>query len=432
MHNVIFPSDFRSRAPFESPMQSSPTSPSQTRAKGPRLSLRLCLPRLFGRIAPLDLDAMSKRIRLPSAPVADEDMARLSIWEHGRTLARQEAWEHLSTLVQEADAARRTTPGGQSEALILAMGAHADVVGAARDALHDRRFPSPEGIEALRAIAEMHPQDHALSLLVALAHLRIVDAWRAKPEMQSAISDQSIAAHLAAAEALLAPFDPLALSSPALAAVCAEWARLSARDEDAVAETYRTLVSLDPGTPQHMRAFGVALAHDSRNLAHAAQYISDITASSWGAGAHVWLYLDAIPLSPEGLSNMDTTAFIAGMRDILARRPDQSIVNELAAFCTLTLRPGQDLRGRAETARRTLHACQDWILREHLQELHPALWVAERDTEIAPRSQAGKRAVVTQGRLRALQSIAQHFAPELADGSTIAFSPAGMYRLPAF
>jgi hypothetical protein len=39
--------------------------------------------------------------------------------------------------------------------------------------------------------------------------------------------------------------------------------------------------------------------------------------------------------------------------------------------------------------------------------------------------------LVTTGRHAALRAIALRFAEEIAAGKTIAFSPSGMYRLPA-
>ena len=42
-----------------------------------------------------------------------------------------------------------------------------------------------------------------------------------------------------------------------------------------------------------------------------------------------------------------------------------------------------------------------------------------------------RRALVSKGRQAALRAIALRFAEEIADGTTIAFSSSGMYRLRA-
>jgi hypothetical protein len=60
----------------------------------------------------VDLDVLSRRIILPSLPVADEDLARLQHWEKGRLLARQGNWVRLAEKITLADDARLCTPGG--------------------------------------------------------------------------------------------------------------------------------------------------------------------------------------------------------------------------------------------------------------------------------------------------------------------------------
>jgi len=123
------------------------------------------------------------------------------------------------------------------------------------------------------------------------------------------------------------------------------------------------------------------------------------------------------------------------LHNILAIKRDQHVTNQLAAFCAITMAPDRPrpapLPESSDMKRAMMHDCLDWILSEHLQELHPLVW---SQTLMAPGltpALPSRRALVTRGRQAALRAIALRFAEEIADGSSIAFSSSGMYRLPA-
>ena len=88
------------------------------------------------------------------------------------------------------------------------------------------------------------------------------------------------------------------------------------------------------------------------------------------------------------------------------------------------------LPARAEATRRHLHDCLDWILSEYLQELHPLIWSQALLSPGLTPALPSRRALISKGRQTALRIIATRFADDLADGGSIAFSTAGMYRLP--
>lgn len=390
-----------------------------------------------------DLDALSKRIILPSLPVADEDMTRLSISEHGRKLARQECWSDLSHLIQLADDARLSTPGGVPEAILLVMGAHDDVVAAATDELEDGRVPAPDGLNALDAVTQDETAEpghgYPLALVAALAHLRIARAWLAletPPAGECAATHAS--GHFTAARDLLAPYDAGALDAPSLAVAQCALAEAPDAGPETVIAAHAQLIRLDPDSPQHMRAFG-ALLLPSRFGTHAmleetARRLSEETADIWGQGGYVWVWMDALAASPEALAHVDVAMFTQGLKDILHRTRNQHLVNELAAFCAIEMAADDSapaLPRKAERARAALHGCMGWILSRHLHELHPHIWAGARPPGTAAPRPAAHRALVAEGRRTALRVIAGCFADQLSDGSTIAFSPAGMYRLPA-
>lgn len=404
------------------------------------VSLRLGVPaplaRLLNKRKGPDLEVLSKRILLPSLPVADEDVAQRAIWEEGRKLARQECWQELCDQIQLSDDARLATPGGASEATLLAMGAQSDVDAAARDAMQDGRNPDGAGIAALEEMLREHPDDYAPALVVVQAHLQIGRAWQnaANTDSQNAVKAR---AHFERARDLISEFDAKDLDAPSVAAAQCAVAEVLDPECTRIVTAYETLIALDQDSPQHLKAFGTILLPNrwggSDCLETKAQDLLAGDTEVWGAGTYVWVYIDALSANIDVLEQLDTGRFIDGMRDILSRTDNQHFTNELAAFCALTMRPGAPLPSkRAEHARQKLHDCIDWILMDHLHELHPLIWArtGPEPARAAPPTTAS-RALIAQGRQSALHAVARRFARQMADGSSIVFSPAGMYRLPA-
>jgi hypothetical protein len=386
-----------------------------------------------------DLDTLSQRIILPSMPITDEEMARLAYQDRGQKLARQEMWEDLSSLITEADRTRAATPGGESGAMLLAFGARSDVVAVAEDALHDGAVPDPDGIYALEAMGRDHPDDYAIALVIALTHIDLGWAWRTIPEAKGAAgtdgTEARFARHFARAETLLAPYCGLAENAPSLAAAQCALLATAPEPRSRVADFYEDLIDLDPGSPRHMRALGQNLLPARygtyQTLELEARRTAARTGDIWGAGAYTWVYFDALALDAGALDLLDTEFFIDGLRDILRRSPDQHSCNLLAAFCAVTMAPHPDTP-RAQVAQRAgLHDCLSWILRDHLHELHPLIWTQALHSPGAAEPLPSRRALITEGRQTALRAIAAQFADDISDGSSIAFSPAGMYRLPA-
>lgn len=386
-----------------------------------------------------EIDTLAKRVILPSLPVSDEEMARATHQDEGQRLARQDRWPELSRRIRHADTTRLTTPGGETASLLMAFGARSDVVSAAEDALHDGAEPDPEAMAALEEVSDDYPDDYPCALVVALAHLDIAWAWHSIAFART--PDKSLTRahdHLARAEALLAPHDGAALDAPSiLAARCALNATTGMRGRQ-LADDYAALISLDPISHRHMRALGRYMLPLRRREPGALEVEARRTAlqtrDSWQAGGYAWVYFDALAVEPGAVELLDGDFFVEGMRNIIGRQKNQHIVNQFAAFCAITMAPCQRekaLSRRAEATRAQLHDCLGWILSEHLQELHPLIW---SQTLLAPGTTTRlppRRALVLKGRQTALRIIAARFSGEMSDGSSIAFSPCGMYRLPA-
>lgn len=391
------------------------------------------------RRAAEDIDSLAKRIIVPSLPVSDEEMARATHQDRGLQLARQESWDTLSDKIQYADHTRLATSGGETASLLLAAGARSDIVAAAEDALRDGQHPPDDAIEALEEVLDEMPGDYPSALVVALAHIDIAWAWRnIAARDDPAAAARAIARHIASADAILEPYDGPAIDAPSIAAArCALIAACETRGRR-VAEEYEALIGLDPAGHRHIRAMGRHIlppyAGGVNALEVAARRIAAGTEDTWGAGAYTWAYLDALSLEPRALDLLEPGFFIEGLRDILARKDDQHIINLLAAFCAIAMAPGAGdrvLSPHADRTRAEIHDCVDWILEHHLQELHPLIW---SQTLLMPGHAPllpSRRALIAKGRQTALRIIAARFAGHIADGSSLTFSRQGMYRLPA-
>lgn len=424
--------------PFEPIAKPEPTDPTPRKTKSQARRWPDLL-QLLRRKSDTDLDSLSKRILLPSLPVTDEEIARAMHQDRGQKLARQEMWAELAQLIEYTDAARLRTPGGENATTLLAVGARADVVAAAEDALHDGAEPDQFGIDALEEMQADHPDNYPCALIVALAHIDIGWAWRATAtDRNRPAHELRFLEHFKRAEDMLAPFDGVDLDAPSLAA--AQCALLAARrhPRTRVADDYERLIDLDPDSPRHMRALGEALlparygSYEILDLE--ARRTASRTNEIWGTGAYAWVYLDALAVDPGAISRVDADFFVDGLRDIVARRRDQHIINQLSAFCGIVMAPNTGkprLSAPQEATRRRIHNCLDWLLENHLQELHPLIWSQTLLSPGLSPSLPSRRALINKGRQTALRIIAQCFAEDIADGSSIAFSSSGMYRLPA-
>jgi hypothetical protein len=324
--------------------------------------------------------------------------------------------------------------GGSDEATLLALGAQSDALAAVKDALADGKVPDPAGINALDEVAQDYPEQHAVQLIVALAHLNMGRAWLASGgEMARVVSPHRT--HLKRAKALLDPMDAEELDAPSIVAAQAALAEILCPDLDCVQAAYDRLLSLDPENPNHLRAYGSGVMHelegDPKLLTTLAEGVIERSGDMWGDDAYVWLHLDVLGKSDEALAELDTDRFSLGLRRVAETSKDQHLINQLTAFCAIDMAPrGKSDNRQLARNRAALHDNLDWLLTNHLAELHPMLWCSRAAQSVMSPRDTAPRALVAEGRKKALRVIARRFVDQLADGSSIAFSPAGMYRLP--
>ncbi len=404
------------------PMRRDPARPKPTPLDGPG-----------GLAAQEAADAMHLSIPCPDPTL--EERSRDAHQNHALKLVRQEDWQRLSALVRHADMARTMTPGGMSVAELMAFGARADVVLAVEHALLDRTpeedAPMFAGIEALEFILAEHPGDYVIGCIVAQAHMDMGWAWRGSCwDVEIAPRNrEAFHAHFARAKEIVEGFNKEPAESPLLAATACALLRGDTSNPNSIADSYEALIDLNPDNTAPYRALGSHMlprwygSHSALELE--ARRTAARTEASWGAGGYTWVMFDAISVDDTACARLDLPFFIEGIRDIVRRRPDAHTVNLLAAYCANTM--GQAFSGNdaADQNRAQIAACANWIVREHLTELHPMVWAHAAQGFANNLRVASPARFAKAGQEDALRIISALFKREIAEGKRIVFTDAG-------
>lgn len=371
-------------------------------------------------------------VHIPVRDATEDDTECTRLRSVGQFLARQDRWCDLAAKIRMAERARSKTPGGMPITDLLAYGARMDVVAAAEHAIAEGVAPgSPallSGIGGLEAVLTEQRSDPAIALVVALAHIDIGWAWRGSAPEQDVPKPMKAAfgAHFDRAGKILDGFNGVELDSPALAAArCALLPGL--RDPHVrTADDYEDLIDLDPHNERHMRAMGNHLLPrwfgDYDQLELEARRTASRTQDIWGDAGYTWVLFDAAANDAGACAMLDPEFFIDGLKDILDRRPNQATANLLAAYCAVSLsRHGPDHNIASK-----LSTCADWIIRDHMTELHPLIWAhaAEGFDNAAKVTSLSRFAA--HGKARALHVLSDLFEAEIASGHQVTFTPDGV------
>ncbi|WP_377189946.1 hypothetical protein [Ruegeria meonggei] len=376
------------------------------------------------------------QLNIPLAPIGSDDMVSRDMIERGRMLARQDRWAELSRQMRVADTARKTAPDGMPIADLLAFGARSDVVLAVEHALSDGQALSEYdllgGISELEDEMCAYPNDPMVTLVVALAHIDLAWAWRgtATDATLPPLHRSRCAAHFDRAAALLPKCRKAAPDSPLVAATNCALIAGQRKSNIRVADEYEKLITLDPNNQRHMRAMGTHLLPrwfgsyeelEVQALRNAAR-----TRDIWGAGGYTWVQFDAIALDEEACARLDVEYFLEGLHEILHRRPDQQTVNMLSAYCATTIQNGLGLNEQADLVRVQIHEAANWLIRDHLTELHPLIWAhAANGFSNSARINSPER-FAARGQRCALRAIGDLFREELRSGTDVTFTPSGL------
>ncbi|WP_323783630.1 hypothetical protein [Thalassovita sp.] len=380
--------------------------------------------------------APAPRIDALDIPVRDtsiEQSERSALEARGQFLARQDRWEDLGREIRDYDQARAVTAGGMSKADLIANGARLDVVAPIRTALSDpglmRQHAPRHGLRDFEQVLEDHPDDYGVALVVINAYIDAAWAWRGEGWSRDIAPDhwREFSLKMTRAGEILDRYSPFECDSPALAATrCALLAAQQSAGQR-IADDYEDLIELDPANSRHMRAFGNHLLPrwfgSYQQLEIGARRAAAMTQDIWGMGGYAWTYLDALTVDPNAITLLDADFFVEAMQDILRRRPDQHTANTFAAFCAVTLRQDRFQTPDRSSAAKTLSDAFDWILRDHLREVHPLIWAMAKQ---GPEQNCdAPETIARDGETRALRRIAGHFDAEIRRGGRIVFDERG-------
>ncbi|MGJ8604140.1 MAG: hypothetical protein ACSHXH_08445 [Marivita sp.] len=345
---------------------------------------------------------------IPFLKTSEEEDLHDALFEAGLYLARQDAWGTLGDRIRTADVNRATTPGGVPEADILAEGARADAVTAATRAVSlGDELGAVSITNDMQLVLDETNFDHGVAYVVATAHIDIGWAWRGEGWRQDipAAHRAAFFRHFKSAGALIDRYDAFELDSPMLAAVRCALLSSETRPRIRASDDYEDLIDLAPGIAKYMRALGNHMLPrwfgSYERLDHEARRTMERTADIWGAGGYTWTYLDALSVDDDAFALLDAELFCSGLRDILTRQSDQHTANVFAAYTgTALITNGVNLDARKQIA-----ACFDWIVTDHLTEVHPRVWYAAKGVWA---SRLDDQDRLAKGRQRASAALTRH------------------------
>jgi hypothetical protein len=364
-----------------------------------------------------------------------EEAARDDAQARGQFLARQDMWDRLTEEMRAADDQRRATTAGMPHADLLGFGARADVVLAVEHALYDgkpaRGAPMTLGIEALEEVLSDDPTNAMLAMVVAQAHIDIGWAWRGtdRKVRRAARNLEAFSAHFDRATDLIDNFDAKTTTSPVIAGAYCALHGAGPLPKRRLEQDFERLIDLTPSNPAPLRAMGTYLSPkwfgDHHMLELEARRTAARTSQTWGAGGYTWVMFDALGDDDIACAQLDLEFFIEGLHDIVQRDASQHTVNLLAAYCAHTIGPTQSDNVEASIARCEIAKAAQWIVRDHLTELHPLIWAhaaAGFDNNLRIPS---ARRFAASGLSDSLRFIAGLFDADIARGRHIVFTADG-------
>ena len=197
---------------------------------------------------------------------------------------------------------------------------------------------------------------------------------------------------------------------------------------DMMIRSFERLIDVNPMATLHLRRLGENMLPmwygDYATLENEATKTAARLHDVWGAGGYSWVMMDAIAQDDEALAALDLDYFLDGLRDILLRQDDQRTVNQLAAFCSASMAKTTTIDA-AEFNRAQIHACHNWIICDHLTEVHPLIWANASSGQTEPPRGRSREQALQSGAAAARRVLNSVFIPELARGENVIFTPEG-------
>lgn len=388
-----------------------------------------------------EIDRLTSGLMIACPDPTHEDRARDAHRLRGQHLARQDMWEKLSSELVQADKTRLATPGAMPVSELLSYGARSDVVLAAEHALFDgepaKDAPIQEGIEGLEEMLAESGADPMCAIVVAQAHMDLGWAWRGtgKSERLRARNREAFEAHFDRAGDILDGIENQCTNSPFFQTAKCALNGGGLNPQHRIARDYERLIDLNPKNPSPMRALGTYLSPrwfgSHQELELEARRTAARTQAVWGAGGYTWVMFDVLSTDVGACENLDLEFFVEGLQDILTCSPEQHTANLLAAYCAFIHQDEVTATGAATHTRRHISACADWIIRNHMTELHPMIWAHAAAGFANNVNISSPRRFAAMGQRDGLRVIARLFHRDIKNGHRIIFTADGPVAEPS-
>ncbi|WP_299753011.1 hypothetical protein [uncultured Boseongicola sp.] len=329
------------------------------------------------RSKPMTASDLPRELLIPVVRNDPDFVAHSAVANRVSDLFERCDWTQLSREISVWERRLDATPGGTRhhdiavETCLLPLQTCLDE--AARGSLDDLE----EADEMIAGYVARHtdaPGDPVHAVLAACAHMLVADNCRAEfwPDSERKRAWRHMAQHYLKAEAILAPFDPVAQMSPLLASAYYELA-LGMPDGGArLKPAFEDWIDLDPSNPAiyavHMpQSFGDGPIN-LKSFNEEARRAEARTSETLGLGGFALCVLPSLAYCPELREHIDADRLSAALLDLARLSGTQADVNWAAA----TLIKERELASGAR--RDTYRDAFDSLVRRHLGVIYPRLW----------------------------------------------------------
>lgn len=313
-------------------------------------------------------------------PVVERDpdqVARATVVNRVSHLVVEGRWDDLACEIAVWEGRLDSTPGGARRHEIAADACFAGLRNlldeAPRESL-EALAPADREVDRFAARLKAAPMDHILAVLAARAHMMVAETCRADfwPEAERNAAWRKMAHHYLRAEAILAPFDPVAYMSPLLAGAYYELALGMPDGGGRLRPAFQDWIDLDPSNPaiyaRHVPSLLEATGNDLREFLAEAERAETRTAETLGLGGYALCVIPAFEEDPSLRDQVETDRLAAGLMDLARLSGTQAEVNWAAATLAREAAIGSDDR------RAILKSAFEALVRRHLGVIYPRIW----------------------------------------------------------
>ncbi len=321
------------------------------------------------------------RIAVPLHRKSPQMVAWAQVVAVHKTMADTGNWADLLAALRAADQSRVAMEGGKRVFELVSDGARATLAGA----IARKDFTAARAeLARITTVVAAYPADYAAAHLLAQAHLDLGWALRGSGRASGQDWDLTCAGwdayldHVATAEAVLDPFDPLEHLSPLLAGSRYQLVRGLEDGAALCRDWYEDWVDLDPTNwtahathAPHLLPnwFGAPQGFDAE-----ARAAMERTRGDMGAAGYAMAYMAVADALGDMPRDLDLDLLVQGLQDFAAQTGCQYRIN-IVAGTLAELAHALDLEGEGATARfavvqKALHG----MITGALREFHLTAW----------------------------------------------------------